>query len=129
MLQALREEPPSNTKCKDKFLIQSTLITPEKQSLSLGEIVRFQWLFPFYLTNPIQWNVTGDNEEAKVHQQKLRVTYLPAEGQTLEEEEEPQQPAQNSFLHPGYSVRPFPNFPSCNLRVSSAAIRHRPPAS
>jgi vesicle-associated membrane protein-associated protein A len=35
MLQAMKEEPPLNIKCKDKFLIQSTLITPEKSGLDL----------------------------------------------------------------------------------------------
>ena len=30
MLQAMKEDPPLNVKCKDKFLIQSTLITPDK---------------------------------------------------------------------------------------------------
>ena len=40
MLQALKEEPPLNTKCKDKFLIQSTIITPDKDTMSLADIVR-----------------------------------------------------------------------------------------
>jgi hypothetical protein len=45
MLQALREEPPLNAKCKDKFLIQSTLITTEKETMALHDIVRLT-LFP-----------------------------------------------------------------------------------
>lgn len=73
MLQPMKEEPPLSTKCKDKFLIQSTLITPEKETKDLQDI----------------WNVAGSTgEEWKVHQQKLRVVYLPAEGQTVEEEDE-----------------------------------------
>ena len=40
MLQALKEDPPLNTKCKDKFLIQSTIITPEKEALPVQAIVR-----------------------------------------------------------------------------------------
>jgi hypothetical protein len=40
MLQALKEEPPLNAKCKDKFLIQSTVITPDKETMTLQEIVR-----------------------------------------------------------------------------------------
>jgi hypothetical protein len=36
----------------------------------------------------VQWASPEANEEGKVFQQKLRVTYLPAEGQTLEEEDE-----------------------------------------
>ena len=41
MLQALKEDPPLNTKCKDKFLIQSTIITPEKEALTVQAIVCF----------------------------------------------------------------------------------------
>ncbi|ESK90454.1 protein binding protein [Moniliophthora roreri MCA 2997] len=73
MLQPLKEEPPLNAKCKDKFLIQSTLITPEKEQKPLAEI----------------WSTQeGGSEDDVVHQQKLKVTYLPPEGQTLVEEDE-----------------------------------------
>jgi len=73
MLQPMQEEPPLSAKCKDKFLIQSTLITPEKETKGLSDI----------------WNIPpGSGEEWKVHQQKLRVVYLPPEGQTVEEEDE-----------------------------------------
>jgi hypothetical protein len=41
----------------------------------------FQLIYP-------QWSSSDANEESKVFQQKLRVTYLPAEGQALEEEDE-----------------------------------------
>ena len=40
MLQAMKEEPPLGAKCKDKFLIQSTIITHEKETLPLQDIVR-----------------------------------------------------------------------------------------
>jgi hypothetical protein len=72
MLQPMKEEPPTAAKCKDKFLIQSTLITSEKETLPLQDI----------------WNVPEGGEEAKVYQQKLRVLYLPPEGQTVVEEED-----------------------------------------
>lgn len=39
MLQAMKEEPPLNAKCKDKFLIQSMLIPPEKAATSLHDLV------------------------------------------------------------------------------------------
>ena len=39
MLQAMKDEPPLNSKCKDKFLIQSTMITPDKETMSLQDIV------------------------------------------------------------------------------------------
>ena len=45
MLQAMKEEPPLAAKCKDKFLIQSTTITPEKETLSLSDLVSPSSLF------------------------------------------------------------------------------------
>ncbi|KIJ64512.1 hypothetical protein HYDPIDRAFT_90464 [Hydnomerulius pinastri MD-312] len=93
MLQPMKEEPPLSTKCKDKFLIQSTLITPEKETRDLQDI----------------WNApSGAGEEWKVHQQKLRVVYLPPEGQTVEEEDEghvEEQPAMPPARSSGLDVR------------------------
>lgn len=40
MLQPMKDEPALSAKCKDKFLIQSTLITPEKETKDLQDIVR-----------------------------------------------------------------------------------------
>ncbi|KAG5352089.1 hypothetical protein C0989_003888 [Termitomyces sp. Mn162] len=74
MLQPLKEDPPSNVKCKDKFLIQSTLITPAREAMNAADI----------------WSSPDTSDEGKVHQHKLRVAFLPAEGQALEEEDEPQ---------------------------------------
>ncbi|EPQ54448.1 VAMP-associated protein [Gloeophyllum trabeum ATCC 11539] len=72
MLQAMKEEPPLSAKCKDKFLIQSTIITPDKETMALQDI----------------WNSTSDSEQNKIHQHKIRVVYLPPEGQVVEEEDE-----------------------------------------
>lgn len=74
VLQAMKEEPPLGAKCKDKFMIQSTLITPKKETLPVTDI----------------WS--GDSPE-DVHSHKIRVAYLPPEGQTVPEEDEPQAPA------------------------------------
>lgn len=39
-LQARDEDPPPDAKCKDKFLIKSTMITREKEEMTLQDIVR-----------------------------------------------------------------------------------------
>ncbi|CAK5284096.1 unnamed protein product, partial [Mycena citricolor] len=84
MLQPLKEEPPLNAKCKDKFLIQSTTISSDKDSLSVQDI----------------WSSADPSNEG-VHQQKLRVVYLPAEGQTLVEEDEEVHANPSSMIAPG----------------------------
>jgi len=69
ILQPMKEDPPAGAKCKDKFLVQSTFITPEMENVSLADI----WT----MTNP-----------ESVHQQKVKVVYLPAEGEALLEADE-----------------------------------------
>ncbi len=113
MLQALKEEPPLSTKCKDKFLIQSTIITPDKETLPLADIVCISSVITHHLVNLFnsQWSSSDANEEGKVFQQKLRVTYLPAEGQPLDEEDENIQAGMTSMISDGeppvshYSLR------------------------
>jgi len=65
MLRPMEEEPSMSTKCKDKFLIQSTLILPEQETMPLRDIWKLPPVLPVY----------GVSE---VHQQKLRVTRLPS---------------------------------------------------
>ena len=39
LLQAMKEDPPPDAKCKDKFLVQSIQITPERDSGNIQTIV------------------------------------------------------------------------------------------
>ncbi|QRV77312.1 hypothetical protein RhiJN_05327 [Ceratobasidium sp. AG-Ba] len=71
LLQAMREDPPLSHKCKDKFLVQSMIITPDRQSKSPHDM----WIFD------------EDEKAPQIHQQKIKVAYLPPEGQVLEEED------------------------------------------
>ncbi|KAH9912679.1 PapD-like protein [Epithele typhae] len=91
MLQAMKEDLPTNAKCKDKFLIQSTVISPDKEAMSLQEM----------------WNVEGD----EVHSQKIRVVYLPPEGQTVPEEDESHANMSSLLSVPGQDVSPSPLLP------------------
>ena len=40
MLQAMKEDPPLDIKCRDKFLVQTVAITADKESQSATEIVQ-----------------------------------------------------------------------------------------
>lgn len=56
MLQAYREEPPLDVKCKDKFLILSTLVEGPLESMSLADLVKytlFLFLESFIYSNVI----------------------------------------------------------------------------
>ncbi|KAJ1029722.1 hypothetical protein NDA13_002965 [Ustilago tritici] len=72
LLQPMKEEPPSSAKCRDKFLVQSTIITPDFETASLQEI----------------WPVIEKENKSAIHEQKIRCAYLPATTAPLAEEDE-----------------------------------------
>lgn len=40
LLQAMKQEPPADAKCRDKFLVQSASITGDKEFASIASVVR-----------------------------------------------------------------------------------------
>ncbi|GAA5980930.1 hypothetical protein JCM5350_004769 [Sporobolomyces pararoseus] len=68
LLQPMKEDPPAGTKCRDKFLVQSVVITPERENIPLTEL----------------WGVVEKDKASaadgvnQIHEQKIRCTYLPA---------------------------------------------------
>jgi hypothetical protein len=38
LLQAMKEDPPADAKCKDKFLVQSVGITADKEFNNVGAV-------------------------------------------------------------------------------------------
>jgi len=95
ILQSMREDPPSGAKCKDKFLVQSMAITPDMGYMDLGAM----------------WALSEQNPtQHPAHQQRVKVNFLPAEGDRVDEGEE--NPADSTFTTVNDSrydtVRQFP---------------------
>ncbi|KAK9898047.1 VAMP-associated protein [Cystobasidium minutum MCA 4210] len=65
LLQPMKEEPPAGTKCKDKFLVQSAIITPDRETKTLAEL----WA-------TVEADVKS-GKEGVIHEQKIRCAYLP----------------------------------------------------
>lgn len=68
----MKEEPPTSAKCRDKFLVQSCLITPERETTSLSDI----------------WGVVEKEDKNAVHEQKIRCAFLPATSAAVPEEDD-----------------------------------------
>jgi hypothetical protein len=65
LLQAMKQEPPLDAKCRDKFLVQSVAVTADKEFTNIGSI----------------WQHVDDAEKSSVMEKKIRVVYLaPQEG-------------------------------------------------
>lgn len=61
ILQPMKEDPPPGFKCKDKFLVQSMSIAPERETLSLTEL----------------WSLTEQQAKDTIKENKIRCVYLP----------------------------------------------------
>ncbi|KAK9722706.1 phosphatidylinositol-binding protein scs2 [Basidiobolus ranarum] len=69
ILQPLKEDPPLDFKCKDKFLVQSIAITPDKETQNLQDL----------------WNSVEKTDKNSISERKLRCSYLPPVVQGEEE--------------------------------------------
>ncbi|KAK2045372.1 MSP domain-containing protein [Colletotrichum somersetense] len=63
LLQAMKQEPPLDTKCRDKFLVQSVPITADKEFASIA-------------------NILDQTDKSSVIERKIRVNWLTAEDQS-----------------------------------------------
>ncbi|KAJ2850061.1 phosphatidylinositol-binding protein scs2 [Coemansia erecta] len=97
----MKETPPANTKCRDKFLIQSIAISREMDSMTVSEI----------------WTMAECEAKDIINEKKLRVRYLPPE------EPQQQQQSENAATSPnGASSRNEEKSPSI-----SQQLRANPP--
>lgn len=64
VLQAMKEEPPMDHKCRDKFLFQSTIISAEHESSSIQ----------------VLWSAVEAKNRDDIHEKKIRCVFLPADG-------------------------------------------------
>ncbi|KAI9163009.1 major sperm protein [Paramyrothecium foliicola] len=61
LLQAMKAEPPADAKCRDKFLVQSVSITPDKEFSSISAVLE-------------------STEKSALQERKIRVNWLAAGG-------------------------------------------------
>ena len=43
LLQSMKEDPPPDAKCRDKFLVQSIAISPDNEYSNITQVVRLSW--------------------------------------------------------------------------------------
>ena len=64
LLQAMKEDPPLDARCRDKFLVQSVAITPDKELGTVNQI----------------WSNIEQIAKSSIQEKKIRVSFLPADG-------------------------------------------------
>ncbi|KAI9887575.1 MAG: phosphatidylinositol-binding protein scs2 [Watsoniomyces obsoletus] len=63
ILQAMKEDPPPDAKCRDKFLVQSIAVTADKETVNLQTL----------------WHHMEVTARESIHEKKIRVTYIAAD--------------------------------------------------
>ncbi|GJJ68926.1 hypothetical protein EMPS_01272 [Entomortierella parvispora] len=110
-MQAMREEPPVDFKCKDKFLVQSVAITPEREHLSAQDL----------------WPTVEREPKDQIKEKKIRCVFLPPVGHAIHQikEEEVESASQHSSAsqstHNTYNANTVPAPASPVQPVSSSA--------
>ncbi|KAF9962971.1 phosphatidylinositol-binding protein scs2 [Mortierella alpina] len=106
-MQAMKEDPPADYKCKDKFLVQSIAITAEREQLPPAEL----------------WPVMEKEAKDQIREKKIRCAFLPAfdSASVTEIKEDDDHAAQSAF-----SVRDQPRQPS--PQTVPAASESSPPS-
>ncbi|MCJ1260909.1 phosphatidylinositol-binding protein scs2 [Lobaria immixta] len=63
LLQAMREDPPPDARCRDKFLVQSVAITPERDMSNIAAT----------------WQNVEKTSKTAIQERKIRVLFLPSD--------------------------------------------------
>ncbi|KAJ2621265.1 phosphatidylinositol-binding protein scs2 [Coemansia sp. RSA 1358] len=72
VLQAMKEEPPADFKCRDKFLVQSIQISPEMDAMPMTEL----------------WAMVEREARSSISEKKLRVRYLPENAKQQQQQQQ-----------------------------------------
>ncbi|KAF2794742.1 VAMP-associated protein [Melanomma pulvis-pyrius CBS 109.77] len=63
LLQAMKEDPAPDAKCRDKFLVQSVLVTADKEFTNVASL----------------WSHIEQTNKSSIQEKKIRVIFLPAD--------------------------------------------------
>ncbi|CAG8505154.1 6390_t:CDS:2 [Funneliformis caledonium] len=105
ILQPMKEDPPADFKCKDKFLVQSVAISPERETLTLQDL----------------WSTTEKQAKETIKETKIRCVYLPP----VEDNLPPASPPPNLPLPPQPSIPSRPS-PSISQKETANGLTTEP---
>ncbi|KAF3915325.1 hypothetical protein AA313_de0204275 [Arthrobotrys entomopaga] len=104
LLQAMREDPPPDFRCRDKFLVQSVPITADQEFANVSSV----------------WQNVEKTAKDQIQEKKIRVTYLPPEATVLHNGEP--EPKAKSPSPPPYTS-PSPESKNPRLKADNSSSR------
>lgn len=82
-----------SAKCRDKFLVQSTIITPDRENTQIADL----------------WGLVEQEDKSAIHEQKIRCAFLPPATAPVPEEQEESNDATTGGDDKYQTVRGNPN--------------------
>lgn len=82
LLQAMREDPPPDARCRDKFLVQTVTLSQDSDASNIPAIVSWSNSNLGSPADPSQWQNIEKVSKSSIQERKIRVVFLPADGNT-----------------------------------------------
>lgn len=78
----MKEDPPPDAKCRDKFLVQSVAVPADKEAGNVAQIVRKGSDHVIYQLRSyeLQWQQIEQTAKSSIEEKKIRVSFLPPDG-------------------------------------------------
>ena len=111
LLQAMKEDPPPDARCRDKFLVQSVAVDANTDAASIGSV----------------WNNLESTAKSSVQEKKIRVTFLPADATTNGVTHEDEPPAYSSPSPSAAAVTPQRSVAQAPAQANSTADKSPSP--
>ncbi|KAF9582949.1 phosphatidylinositol-binding protein scs2 [Lunasporangiospora selenospora] len=114
-MQALKEDPPVDFRCKDKFLVQSIAITAEREQFVLSDL----------------WGHMEKVAKDQIREKKIRCVYMPPSDRAITQIDEESEHSRNSSIGgvapPPYqeSIAPVQASPVAKTPIPYAQILRR----
>lgn len=78
----MKEDPPPDARCRDKFLVQTVAIAGDSDASNVPTIVCCAVTWPASLLTRSQWQNIEKVSKSSIQERKIRVVFLPADGST-----------------------------------------------
>lgn len=80
LLQAMKEDPPPDARCRDKFLVQTVALSRDSDTTNIPAVVSSTLMVQAPVLTKRQWQNIEKANKSSIQECKIRVAFLPADG-------------------------------------------------
>ncbi|KAL8833686.1 MAG: hypothetical protein Q9170_004131 [Blastenia crenularia] len=122
----MKEDPPPDARCRDKFLVQTVAISPDSDPSNIPAIVGRANSSCLLLLIVSKWQNIEKVSKSSIQERKIRVVFLPADGTTTTPSHQPTQGQHLGDEAPPAYASPSPSFGSPGPNAVTPTNRSTP---